>query len=301
MTSVDDGATLRIEDVPGNDPVDVPVDGAASGVGVALQSMTVDHQLPPEDYRIEVTNVGEEPASAPSLDDAEAVGYLNVEPIGTDRISSASLEFAVDSAELPSSASAEDVALYRYADGWERLDTGPVATEGDTYEFVAQTDEFSSFAVGVATADVAVTAASLEADEVTAGDQVEVTATVTNEGAADGEATVALLVDGEERADQRVTVPGDESIEVLFSATVDDPGEYSIAVGGTDAGSLSVVEADATVDDTDGDGASAETGGDDASEETGGDDAILEEQTPGFGPVVALLAVVVAALLARRR
>jgi len=293
VISVDDGATLRVEDVPGNDPVDVDVAGAASGAGVSIRSMTVDHRLEPDDYRIEVTNVAERPTGgASALDDAEAVGYFDVEPIGTDRIRSATLEFTVDPASLPGNASADDVALYHYADGWERLDTEAVSTDGDRYEFAAQVDAFSPFAVGVATADVAVTEAGVTAEEVAAGDVVEVTATVTNDGAADGTATVTLLVDGEERTDQRVTVPGGESIEVLFSTPVDEAGEYSFAVDDADAGSVSVVEGDATAD-------TESSGAENGDAESGGDTP-LEEQAPGFGPVVALLALLGAALLARR-
>ena len=282
VTSLDDGATVSIDDVPTGEDVEADLGDAVAGEGVTLQSLTFDYRITPDDYRVEITEVGAEPTgSADELTRAEAIGYLDIEPIGTDQIESTEIGFTVEDDALADGAAADAVRLYRYDDGWEQLETDHVGSSGDVHEFVAVTDGFSSFAVGTATADVTVTDAALSDEQVIADEPATVTATVENDGDVEGSATLALTVDGEQRDEIDVSVPAGEQTDVTFTTALDEPGEYAVAVDEVTAGDLSVVES----------AASAESD----------DDSIVEEQAPGFGVLAAAIALLALGLLARRR
>lgn len=132
------------------------------------------------------------------------------------------------------------------------------------------------------------TAASTEATEVAVGGQVTVAATVANEGSLDGNRTVAVTADGATLAETNVSVPAGETRTVEFDVILDDPGTVDLAVAGVDAGSVEVSAA--TTQTT----ADTETT---ASDDDGDTDS---DGQPGFGALAALVALVVAALLARR-
>ncbi|MCU4973215.1 PGF-CTERM sorting domain-containing protein [Halobacteria archaeon AArc-m2/3/4] len=115
--------------------------------------------------------------------------------------------------------------------------------------------------------------AALSESEIAAGDSVHVTATVTNTGEESGTHTAELLVDGDVVAEQDVTVDGGESESVTFTETFDDAGEYDVAVDGASAGTLTVV----------------------AEDDDGDDDGL-----PGFGALVAIVALLGAIALRAR-
>ena len=296
VIGVDDGATTYIDDVPTGEDVTVDFEDEVSDDGFTIGSIAVEHQITPDDYRIEVTEVGTSPASGTTaLDDADAVGYLDVDPIGTNEIETVEFEFVVESDALPEDASVDTVAMYHYDDGWEPLETNHVETEGDTHEFVAETDDLSSFAIGATTpesVDPAVVAASLDDTEIPAGEAVSVDATVENDGDTEEHTTVSLTVDGDVQDDQTVTVPGGDRVDVSFTVDIDEPGEYAVSVDDTSAGELTVLEESNDEESSDEEA---------SDEETPSDDPVVEEQSPGFGALVALVAMLAAALLARRR
>ena len=121
-------------------------------------------------------------------------------------------------------------------------------------------------------ADVSTRSVSLNASTITVGEYVEITATVENSGEKAGTQEVALTMFGEQVATKTVKVPGGETKTVTFVQRVDSPGEYTVKVGGEQA-SLSV-----------------------AAE----DDGPATPSVPGFGVGTAVVALVAAALLARR-
>lgn len=293
VVAVDDGATVSVSGLSSGDDVEADINGKVAGQGVALQSITTAHRITPdEDYRVELANVGAEPTgSASRLDGAAAIGYLTVEPIGTDRIERATIGFTVEDGALPVNTSPEAVRLYHYADGWEELDTEHVGSDGGVHEFTATTTGFPSFAIGVGTAEIEVTESALASEEVTVGDTVSVTATVENHGRMEGTTIAALTVDGEVRDEVEVTVPAGERTEVTLTMSLDETGEYSVAVDEASAGDLSVVDPDPPTD-PEGD-ATADTG----------DGPVIEEQTPGFGvlPVLAAGATLLGYLRFRRQ
>lgn len=177
-----------------------------------------------------------------------------------------------------------NVVLYRYdedAETWNALPTTRVASTAENVTYRAETDQFSTLALGTVTA--AQTGGSLSTNAVSAGDTVTVTATVRNNGSAPVETTVPVTVDGDTVTERTLTVqPGGEQ---TFTATLSPAaGTHAIGVGDTQIGTLDVA-ASGTAD-----GENSMTTDEDPTSTTGGDG-------PGFTAVVALLSVVASLLL----
>ncbi len=135
-------------------------------------------------------------------------------------------------------------------------------------------------------------------DTVVAGRSVDVVAQVSNVGNAAGEFDVALERDGEVVAERSVRLDAGQSGEVAFEDAVDDPGEYTFAVGDRTA-STRVVEvdpelsvADVTVESPV--DAGAETTVTAVVENTGNAEASFDVPIELFGEVVAVRGVTLA-------
>ncbi|MBX0294036.1 pre-peptidase C-terminal domain-containing protein [Haloarcula nitratireducens] len=177
-----------------------------------------------------------------------------------------------------------NVVLYRYDEGagtWTALPTTRVASTAENVTYRAETDRFSTLALGTVTPVQA--GGSLSTNAVSAGETVTVTATVRNDGSAPVETTVPVTVDGDTVTERTLTVqPGGEQ---TFTATLSPAaGTHAVGVGGTQVGTLDVA-ASGTAD-----GENAMTTDATPTSTTGGDG-------PGFTAVVALLSVVAALLL----
>ena len=155
---------------------------------------------------------------------------------------------------------------------------------------------------------------------VTQGDRIDVTATITNTGDLGAQQTVELRID-DTVADATDVTLGSGATETVVFADVDTAeldGEYEHSVvteNDSQTGSLTVVAADDdddAADDDDGagdDDDAADDGDETADDETNGgdtapdDDAadVTEDDIPGFGAVVTLLAVLLAGVLLVRR
>ena len=134
----------------------------------------------------------------------------------------------------------------------------------------------------------------------TAGDSVTVSATIENTGEAEGTQDVALTLDGEELDTQEVTLAGGEDTTVEFTADTSglDAGDYEHGIATDDdeaTGTLTIEAADDGGDD----GGDGDDGSDDGGD--GDDGGSTDDSTPGFGALVALVALIAAALLATRR
>jgi PGF-CTERM protein/PGF-pre-PGF domain-containing protein len=125
-------------------------------------------------------------------------------------------------------------------------------------------------------ADTAVTGVSLSESTISAGETVEITATVENTGGEAGEQNVTLTMFDEEIATRSVEIPAGETTEVTFERRVDAAGNYTVEVNDRTA-DLGVAESN--------DGGL-------------GDEA---PDVPGFGVGVTVVALLAAALLARMR
>ncbi|VTT87120.1 probable cell surface glycoprotein [Halorubrum sp. DM2] len=145
----------------------------------------------------------------------------------------------------------------------------------------------------------------------TAGDSVDVSATIENTGNAEGTQTVALTLDGDELDTTEVTLADGNSTTVEFTADTSglEAGDYEhgVATDNDEATGTLTIEAsgdgsgdDSSGDDSSGDDSSGDdSSGDDSSGDSSGDST--DDGAPGFGALVALVALIAAALIATRR
>ncbi|WP_281194427.1 BGTF surface domain-containing protein [Halorubrum sp. F4] len=162
---------------------------------------------------------------------------------------------------------------------------------------------------------------------VTQGDVIDVSATIENTGEATATQTVEFQIEGDTVLDQDIELSGGESTTVEYT-DVDtsslDPGDYEHGVFTNDdsqTATLTVEEAsddgseddssdDSTDDSSDDDSTddssddstddSSDDSSDDSTDDSTDDDS-TDDSTPGFGALVALVALIAAALLATRR
>ncbi len=87
---------------------------------------------------------------------------------------------------------------------------------------------------------VYVKSASLSATRVTPGVPVTVTADVINRGTVNGSSSIKVYVNGEMEDSRGITVNSGSNTPVTFSISRNEPGIYSVYVGGTQAGSFTV-------------------------------------------------------------
>jgi hypothetical protein len=87
---------------------------------------------------------------------------------------------------------------------------------------------------------VFVRSASLLATKVAQGTPITVTADVVNTGAVTGSSSIKVYVNGQEESSQGVTVNSGASTTIIFTVSRNEPGTYSVYVGGTRAGSFTV-------------------------------------------------------------
>jgi hypothetical protein len=92
--------------------------------------------------------------------------------------------------------------------------------------------------------NIAVKSASLSAVKVTPGSPVTVTAEVANTGAVNGTTMVKVYVNGQEESSQGMTVNSGSVTPVTFTVSRNEPGTYSVYVGGAQAGSFTVTQFD---------------------------------------------------------
>jgi hypothetical protein len=89
-------------------------------------------------------------------------------------------------------------------------------------------------------ANITVQTAAISSTRVGPGEQVDITATVSNKGASNGATKVTLYINGQEVESRGITVASGQSQPVHFFVTQNDPGTYSVQVGGVSAGSFTV-------------------------------------------------------------
>jgi hypothetical protein len=87
---------------------------------------------------------------------------------------------------------------------------------------------------------VSVRSASLSATKVAPGTPITVTADVANTGTVNGSSSIKVYVNGELENSQGITVNSGSSTPVTFTVSRNEPGTYSVYVGGAQAGSFTV-------------------------------------------------------------
>jgi hypothetical protein len=89
-------------------------------------------------------------------------------------------------------------------------------------------------------ANIIVQNAAVTASKVGPGEKVDVTASVTNRGTANGDAKITLYVNGQVAETQGLTLSSGQTAPIHFSVSRNEPGTYSVYVGGVPAGSFTV-------------------------------------------------------------
>ena len=96
------------------------------------------------------------------------------------------------------------------------------------------------FALGTGAPSVRVTEATLREDQIEIGKTATVDVHIENRGQNSVEQTVELTANGEIIATQTVSLEAGETTETSFGYTPEEIGDYALAFGETDAGSLVV-------------------------------------------------------------
>ncbi|MEA1931131.1 MAG: PGF-CTERM sorting domain-containing protein [Euryarchaeota archaeon] len=128
---------------------------------------------------------------------------------------------------------------------------------------------------------------SLDTDRIDPGDTATLSATIENPGSVEWTYEAQLRVYDTDLQTETVTVPAGEERTVEFTQQFGEAGRYEIGVG-TEQATLTVGDPDESTDDSPFDDPD-ETG------DTEGTDG-TDDRTPGFGPVAALIALLVVAV-----
>jgi PGF-CTERM protein len=169
---------------------------------------------------------------------------------------------------------------------------------------------------GIST-DFTVTNLTPQTAEVTQGDELSISATISTDSYLEDTRDVELRIGEEPIASQSVTLQGQENTTVEFTrintSGLEGEYEYGVYTGeSSQTGTLTVTPSAETDEPAETDG-SAETdeadttaetepaNDDQAAEETETETGDTDDGTPGFGPLVAVIALLAAALLAARR
>jgi len=94
----------------------------------------------------------------------------------------------------------------------------------------------------LALSNIYVKSASLSASKVSPGTPVTVTAYVANRGTVNGSTGIKLYVNGAEDSSQGVTVESGGNRPIYFTVSRNEPGTYTVYIGGIQAGSFMVDE-----------------------------------------------------------
>lgn len=208
------------------------------------------------------------------------------------RVTNAEFRFFVDPSRV---MSPEGVQLYRYnGSGWTSLNTSFVGTSDKGYTYTAESMNLSVFAVAASSVrpSIEVTSVSLERNEISTGDSVGVRVEVTNSGDVNATLQLQLTMDSSVISTGQADVMANSTDTIEFTEVFTEAGIYNIAVNGVEAGTLSVVEPDTgdgsgTDNETDG-GMDGTGNGTDTRDGNESGDRLM----PGFGVVVALLALI---------
>jgi PGF-CTERM protein len=298
-TSLESGASYRMELVlvPGENPY--------LSTDEFDENQTVSTTFTIEDANIDITGSTDDQDRfvTPISSNAELTGTTNLAP-GTRIRAQARATGDNSFAESPRGEVGEDgsIAIPFDTSGF---------TSGNTFTITLQDTAGTTSAEGtgvfggeVSGAQFQVTGlqpqeGSLESDV----GEINVSATITNEGESEGTKNVELRLGGEtQQTKEDITLGAGESTEVTFTADLSPlgDGEYEHSIWTEDdeaAGSFTIGDGgDESGDDSGDDSGGDDSGGDDSGGDDSGDDG-----QPGFGLAVGLLAILGAALLALRR
>ncbi|MFC7057455.1 hypothetical protein [Halovenus salina] len=173
-------------------------------------------------------------------------------------------------------------------------------------------DGFSEWTAAAKTPELNITDTEIDVQAATTDEEVTIQVFVTNTGGADGTYEAQLFAN-EEIVDRKdITVPSNRTAIIDFVRSFDQPNEYEVQVNDVPVGEIEITEdEEVEVSDPDDDGESGEGSGETNESTPGTDDETAENGSqsteeateieeddgggdlfgPGFGPMVAVLAI----------
>ncbi|WP_144924251.1 PGF-CTERM sorting domain-containing protein [Halorubrum salsamenti] len=285
VRSISDGAvTISVDGVNGEGyDFSVGLAGPSEVQEVSLSTLTIDPAEDQEAFEATVGRPRGDPGARAAVPRGTVLGYVNItSTLDATDTGAATLEFAVNDEALPDRLGPEDVAVMRYADGeWTTTDVTHETTE-DGHRVtlphaapVAVVALGSGNSVALESSSIEVVDAELLADQVRAGYETTLRATVRNTGDAPANRTLTVTIDDESVAEREVALAPNETVIIRIGFTPSESG--TVSLDGDEIGSIDLfVEDDAASPATE-----------------------TEESVPGFGPVVAVVALLVATLALR--
>ena len=191
---------------------------------------------------IEITEAG----TPPPPENTVFVGQVyDFQPSGITFSESIGLTLGYDVNDLPEDVASVALAYYSTETGWVELEaeSDVVAEVG---KLTALVDHFSLFAVlaEVAPPSLPPTPATFELSNLNIdpsqsvtfivrrmGEEVTITADVTNSGELEGNYTVVLTINGETQATQEISLGAGESEQVIFTVSGNQTGHYLVVIG----------------------------------------------------------------------
>jgi PGF-CTERM protein len=281
VRSESDGSVTVDVDGASGERYDVAVDlaGPSNSVpAVSVSSAAVD---PSGDRAAFETMIGRptaEPSDRDPVPYGLALGYIEFDStLGADGTSAATLQFDIDEEAIPGGVGPENVAVLRYADGeWTTENVGH-DVEGDTHT-VTLPHATPVAVVALEPGRVEVVESAVPADQVRVGYETTLRTTVENPGDRPATRNLTVSMNGESVAEREVALDPGENATVQIRFRPRESGTVSLE--GNDVGTITLFD--------DGDGATST-------------DAETNEDTPGFGVSVAVIALLVTAFSARAR
>lgn len=275
-----------------NDTVSIPTNGTdlvadavasieSLVVSTGAQNVTTAHDV---GFDVELTTSETAPSgTAPLPADVAQARYVTLD----SSLDNASVQF-----EFVPSADATTVYRYDAANAtWVALET--TAVNGTDGLLRTEKTSASLFAVAVRQPSISLVDVWPQDTTIDVGDSTRVWVRLSNDGAAAGTTNLTLRMDGTAVATRAVTIPAGETRLVAFTVAPDEAGTYTLDVSGGPPMKLQVESPTTTTTP------SPTTTESQTTQTTTQDSS--PGSAPGFGLVVALLALVGAALLAHRR
>jgi PGF-pre-PGF domain-containing protein len=205
-----------------------------------------------ENVRITVRELVDRPGEIAIAAPGAIYRYLEVvkENITDNDIGSVTITFKVEKAWITAQGIDENtITLKRYNPengGWVSLPTAKVSEDATYVYFSATSPGLSYFAVSgtamtPAPAAFTVSALTISPSQVSVGEDVSISVTVTNTGDLAGTYTVTLEINGIVENTENVTLAGGATRVVTFTISEDTEGTYNVDVNGQ-TGSFTVVE-----------------------------------------------------------
>jgi PGF-CTERM protein/PGF-pre-PGF domain-containing protein len=302
-----ESASGTVVSVQAGENVRFDTDTTSDDGDVTVESVDLEFAEDGASVNVRVTTTSTPPDGAPGPDGGETgntIGYVETTVSGSvvteSDVAGSAFTFRVSRSRLDrTDTSPENVRLYRVADGTpSALETEHLG--GTRVRAVAP--GFSVFVIGTAPAEFRLSPGTLDRTSVERGETFRATVQVQNIGGESGDTTLTLEADGDSLTSDTVTLGSSESITVNLSASIDQTGTYAITVDGNAVGTLDVTEPESRSTTEATPTASPERSIEESEQGTPtAGTTSTSTDAPGFGLIVALLALLGVTLLALRR